>query len=147
MVKGHMLYIKIYDAGTRVVNTSTSIQGRGLHIPPAKCHRPLSHDRTRLSLTSTLSPYLNDCGPRVRVGGKAACPYRSPQRLRSKEKPTPQGSDSGNLLDHHPPHRQKDSRIVPNTVEDSNRPRQTDYLKSESTGHVNLFMDIEIISL
>jgi hypothetical protein len=32
-------------------------------------------------------------------------------------------------------------------MEDSNRPRRTDYLKFETTGHVNPFMDIEIISL
>jgi hypothetical protein len=32
-------------------------------------------------------------------------------------------------------------------MEASNRPRQTDYLKSGPTGHVNPFMDIEIITL
>jgi hypothetical protein len=32
MVKGHMLYVKIYIAGTQVLNTSTMIQGRGLRI-------------------------------------------------------------------------------------------------------------------
>jgi hypothetical protein len=32
-------------------------------------------------------------------------------------------------------------------MEDSNRPRRTDYLKFGPTSHVNPFMDIEIISL
>jgi hypothetical protein len=74
----------------------------------------------------TLSPYLSDYGPRVRVGGKAAHPYRPPQRFSSKAKPALEGSDLGNLLDHHPTHHQEDSKIGPNTVEDSNRPLRTD---------------------
>jgi hypothetical protein len=40
----------------------------------------------------------------------------------------------------------EDSRTGPNTVEASNRSRRTDYLKSGTTGHVNPFVDTEIIS-
>jgi hypothetical protein len=40
----------------------------------------------------------------------------------------------------------EDSRIGPNTMEASNRPRQTDLLMIGPTGHVNPFVDIEINS-
>jgi hypothetical protein len=39
----------------------------------------------------------------------------------------------------------EDSRRGPNTVEGSNRSRRTAYLESGPDGHVNPFMDIEII--
>jgi hypothetical protein len=70
-----------------------------------------------------------------------------PQKLGNEARLDPQGSDPRNLLEHRPPHCQEYSRIGPNTVEASNRPRRTDHLKSGPTGHVNLIVDIEIISL
>jgi hypothetical protein len=41
----------------------------------------------------------------------------------------------------------EDAKIGPNIVEASNRPQQTDVLKSGPTGHENPFVDIEINSL
>jgi hypothetical protein len=70
-----------------------------------------------------------------------------PQKLSGEGKPVPQGSDHQNLLEHRQPHHQEYSRTGPNTVEASNRPQQTDHLKSGSTGHVNPIVDLEIISL
>jgi hypothetical protein len=43
-------------------------------------------------------------------------------------------------------HPEEDSKIDSNTMEASNRPLQTNYLKYEPVGHVNPFVDIEIIS-
>jgi hypothetical protein len=78
MVKGHTLYVKICDAGTQAVNTSTSIQGRGLCIPQ---HSATTHSFATGqggALQETLSPRLSDRGPQVRVGGKSAHPYPPP---------------------------------------------------------------------
>jgi hypothetical protein len=136
-----MLYVKIYDAGTRAVNTSTSIKVRG-----CVSHHPHMMGQDG-AWQGTLSPYLNDCRAQVRVVSKAAHPYRPPQRPSNKAKSGPQGSDLRNLLDHHPPHHQEDSKTGPNTMEASNRPRQTNYLTHGPTVHVHPFMDIEIISL
>jgi hypothetical protein len=41
----------------------------------------------------------------------------------------------------------EDSKIGPNTMEASNQPQQTDFLKTGPTGHVNHFVDTEINSL
>jgi hypothetical protein len=94
-----------------------------------------------------MSPYLNSHGPQVRVGGKPARPHRPPWRLSSETKLAPQGSNLGNLLEYHPPHHHEDSRTGPNTMEASNRPQQTNDLKTGPNGYVNLIEDIKIISL
>jgi hypothetical protein len=57
------------------------------------------------------------------------------------------GSNLGSLLEYYPSHYHEDYRTCLNTVEASNRPRPTDYLKTRPTGHVNPIEDIEIIRL
>jgi hypothetical protein len=116
------------------------VRGR---VPATRC-RPFSHDEAR---QGTPSPYLNNHGPQVRVGGKPAHPHRLPWRLSSEAKPAPQGSDLGNLLKYHPPHHHEDSRTGPNTMEASNRLWRIDHLKSRPTSHVHHIENIEIISL
>jgi hypothetical protein len=78
MVKGHMLYVKNYDASTQAINASTSIQGRGLHIPQQSATDHTHSTGQDKAWQGTLSPYLNECGAQVKVGGKAARPYRPP---------------------------------------------------------------------
>jgi hypothetical protein len=147
MVKGHIYYVKVCDGGTQAVNTFRSIQGRGLHTPQQSVtdhYVAMGQDRDG---QGTLPSYLNNHGSHVRVGDKAAYPYRPPQKLSDEAKPVPQGSNPRNLFEHHSPHRQEYSRTGPNTVEASNRPRQNDHLKSGPTGNVNPIVNIEIISL
>jgi hypothetical protein len=70
-----------------------------------------------------------------------------PKNLSNQVKPVPHSTDSRNLLECRPPQRQEDSRTSPNIVEASNQPQRTDYLTYGPTGHINPFVDIEIISL
>jgi hypothetical protein len=56
MVKGHMLHVKIYDVGTRVVNISTSIQGRWWRIPQQGATTQLLSDETRWTLVGNPVP-------------------------------------------------------------------------------------------
>jgi hypothetical protein len=71
-----------------------------------------------------------------------------PKSLSSQVKPAPHSTDFVNLLECHPPqHQVEDSGTDENTMEASNGSLRTNLIKSVPTGHVNPFLDIEIISL
>jgi hypothetical protein len=119
---GPSLYVKVCDAGTQAINTFTSIQGWGLGTPQQNV---TDHSHVTVQDRSgqgTLAPYLNNRGAHVKVGHKAAHPYRPPQKLSGEIKPVPHGRDPRNILEYHPPHRQEYSRTGLNTMEASNRP-------------------------
>jgi hypothetical protein len=116
MVKGHMLYVKIWDAGTHAVNAFISLQGRGLRTPQQSTTdhaHTMGQDGARRGI---LPPYLNNGGPHVIVRGKPAHPYQPPQKLSSEAKPVPQNSDPRNLLLHRPLRRQEYSRTNKKTT-------------------------------
>jgi hypothetical protein len=62
MVKGHTSYVKIYDARTQTVNTSTSIQGQELRIPQQSVVDHSQMMGQDGAWKGTLPPYLSDCG-------------------------------------------------------------------------------------
>jgi hypothetical protein len=98
-------------------------KAQGLHILQERCHRPLQwQDKTTPGRTDSKS-------------------------LSSQVKPAPHSTDSRNLLECHPPQCQgEDSETDENTMETSKWPLRTNYLESGPTGHVNPFVDTEIIA-
>jgi hypothetical protein len=68
------------------------------------------------------------------------------ERLSDQVKSAPHNTDSKNLLEHHPPQRQELPGTDGNTVEAPNRPLRTNLLGQDPTSHINLLIDIKVIS-
>jgi hypothetical protein len=95
----------------------------GTSHPPERHHRPLQRrDKT--------------------APGRA-----DSKSLSSQVKPAPHSIDSKNLLECHPPQRQEHSGIDENTKEAPTDLYEPTFSSLGPTGHVNLLLDVKIISL